>query len=146
MLWFLLGFRFYCWAHHMYTVEWMLILELIYCCYYDIAVPTGIKIFSLVSYTLSRFYSFFILLYFLLLVSFFFSLLWFNWYILSNAGIDVLFMIPITFVAHFHYCPFYGCCLALFAAFYYWFFKITGFQYNEQLAYFILSSLSLVLT
>lgn len=137
MLWFLSGSRFYCWAHHMYTVVWMLILELIYCCYHDIAVPTGIKIFSLVSYTLSRFYSFFILLYFLLLVSFFFSLLWFNWYILSNAGIDVLFMILIMFVAHFIMYFLWGLfCFIL--CFLFWFFKITGFQYNEQLVYFIL--------
>lgn len=117
MLWFLLGVRFYRWAHHMYTVGWMLILELIYCCYYDIAVPTGIKIFSLVSYTLSRFYSFLVLVCYSLSVSFFFLLLRFNWYILSNAGIDVLFMIPITFVAHFHYVLSMGAVLLYFLLF-----------------------------
>lgn len=37
---------FIVWAHHMYTVVWMLIHEHIYSCYYDNCSTNCIKIFS----------------------------------------------------------------------------------------------------
>jgi hypothetical protein len=44
-----IGVGIYSLAHHMYTVGMDVILELIYCCYYVIAIPTVSK-YLVVSY------------------------------------------------------------------------------------------------
>jgi cytochrome c oxidase subunit 1 len=54
--------------------------------------------------------------------------------VLANAGIDRAFHETYYVVAHFHYVLSLGAVFALFAGFYYWFPKMSGYLYNEKLA------------
>jgi len=53
--------------------------------------------------------------------------------ILANANIDVSLHDTYFVVAHFHYVLSMGSGFGVFAGFYYWFSKITGYQYSEKL-------------
>jgi cytochrome c oxidase subunit 1 len=54
--------------------------------------------------------------------------------VLANAGIDRAFHETYYVVAHFHYVLSLGAVFAVFAGFYYWFPKMTGYMYNESIA------------
>ena len=54
--------------------------------------------------------------------------------VLANAGADKQFHEGYYVVAHFHYALSLGAVFALFAGFYYWFPKMTGYMYSEPLA------------
>ena len=53
--------------------------------------------------------------------------------VLANAGVDRALHETYYVVAHFHYMMSLGAVFAIFAGFYYWFPKMTGYMYNEKL-------------
>jgi heme/copper-type cytochrome/quinol oxidase subunit 1 len=65
--------------------------------------------------------------------------------ILANASIDISLHDSYYVVAHFHYVLSMGAVYAIFAGFYYWIGKISGYQYNEVLGriHFILFTLAI---
>ena len=58
----------------------------------------------------------------------------FSGIILANASIDIALHDTYYVVGHFHYVLSLGAVLSLFAGFYYWIGKITGYNYNEKWA------------
>ena len=53
--------------------------------------------------------------------------------VVANAGIDRALHETYYIVAHFHYVLSLGAVFAIFAGWYYWFPKMTGYMYNEHL-------------
>ncbi len=126
---------FIVWAHHMYTVGLSVNMKAYFiAATMVIAVPTGIKIFSWIATMWGGSVEFRTPLIWAIGFIFLFTLGGVTGVVLANAGIDTAMHDTYYVVAHFHYTMSLGAVFTIFAAFYYWFPKMSGYMYSEKLA------------
>ncbi len=125
---------FVVWAHHMYAAG----LEVNTQAYFVfatmvIAVPTGIKIFSWIATMWGGSLSFKTPMLWALGFIFLFTVGGVTGVVLANAGVDRSMHDTYYVVAHFHYTMSIGAVFSIFAGWYYWVPKMTGYMYSEAL-------------
>jgi len=129
------GIGFVVWAHHMYTVgmsgptqAYFVAATMV------IAVPTGVKIFSWIATMWGGSIEFRAPMLWAIGFIFVFTVGGVTGVVLANAGVDRVLQETYYVIAHFHYVMGVAAVFAIFAGWYYWFPKMTGYMYSEGIA------------